>query len=305
MKFRFIFIAAVSMLAAAGCGKELVEAPATRVDGEAIVATAIAPGAFVGTKATYTDNYSEAEEISDISGTWAAGDSFTALEINGETVTVVKFTTETGGANATFKASGAVAANESTSWVAVSGDVKVEGDTFICSYDGQDGTVGNLGKYDFSVAKAAGASPEFNFSGDSRLTYVMRVLLPDGIKYVEFNTGVTYNGGWNISSTGKARGTTSSTEKEAVKMITLPAVSTAGKAAYIAVPAIDCMHSSDNRLAGIIVTVMSLDKRESQGKLTSPNLKSRDRVVKKTEKDGLYNAMDVAEVWLARALSGR
>lgn len=36
---------------------------------------------------------------------------------------------------------------------------------------------------------------------------------------------------------------------------------------------------------------------------TDPDLKSRDRVVKKTEKDSLYTAMDVATVWLDRALS--
>ena len=42
-----------------------------------------------------------------------------------------------------------------------------------------------------------------------------------------------------------------------------------------------------------------------QLQLTDPDIKSRDRVVKKTEKEGLYNAMDVAEVWLSRALSGR
>ena len=40
-----------------------------------------------------------------------------------------------------------------------------------------------------------------------------------------------------------------------------------------------------------------------QLQLTDPELKSRDRVVKKTEKDGLYNAMDVAAVWLSRALA--
>ena len=40
-----------------------------------------------------------------------------------------------------------------------------------------------------------------------------------------------------------------------------------------------------------------------QLQLTDPDLKSRDRVVKKTEKDGLYNAMDVAAVWLDRALA--
>ena len=40
-----------------------------------------------------------------------------------------------------------------------------------------------------------------------------------------------------------------------------------------------------------------------QLQLTDPDLKFRDRVVKKTEKDGLYNAMDVAAVWLDRALA--
>jgi len=42
-----------------------------------------------------------------------------------------------------------------------------------------------------------------------------------------------------------------------------------------------------------------------QLQLTDPDLKSRDRVVKKTEKDSLYAAMDVASVWLERALSGK
>ena len=42
-----------------------------------------------------------------------------------------------------------------------------------------------------------------------------------------------------------------------------------------------------------------------QLQLTDPDLKSRDRVVKKTEKDNLYTAMDVASVWLERALSSK
>lgn len=42
-----------------------------------------------------------------------------------------------------------------------------------------------------------------------------------------------------------------------------------------------------------------------QLQLTDPDLKSRDRVIKKTEKDSLYNAMDVASVWLERALSSK
>ena len=47
------------------------------------------------------------------------------------------------------------------------------------------------------------------------------------------------------------------------------------------------------------------DKISVQLQLTDPDLKSRDRVVKKSEKDSLYAAMDVASVWLERALSGK
>ena len=42
-----------------------------------------------------------------------------------------------------------------------------------------------------------------------------------------------------------------------------------------------------------------------QLQLTDPDLKSRDRVVKKSEKDTLYDAMDVGAIWLERALSGK
>ena len=38
---------------------------------------------------------------------------------------------------------------------------------------------------------------------------------------------------------------------------------------------------------------------------TAPDLKSRDRVVKKSEKDSLYAAMDISTIWLERALAGK
>ena len=40
-----------------------------------------------------------------------------------------------------------------------------------------------------------------------------------------------------------------------------------------------------------------------QLQLTDPEIKSRDRIVKKSEKESLYAAMDVASVWLDRALA--
>lgn len=42
-----------------------------------------------------------------------------------------------------------------------------------------------------------------------------------------------------------------------------------------------------------------------QLQLTDPAVRSRDRVVKKSEKDGLYTALDLGCVWLERALAGK
>ena len=42
-----------------------------------------------------------------------------------------------------------------------------------------------------------------------------------------------------------------------------------------------------------------------QLQLTDPAAKSKDRVVKKSEKSGFYTALDVGCVWLERALAGK
>lgn len=65
-----------------------------------------------------------------------------------------------------------------------------------------------------------------------------------------------------------------------------------------------------------IIMMQVLDSKKAQDmdvatkvsiqlQFTDPDLKSRDRVVKKSEKDSLYAAMDVAAIWLDRALSGK
>lgn len=65
-----------------------------------------------------------------------------------------------------------------------------------------------------------------------------------------------------------------------------------------------------------IVMLQVLDSKEENGvnlatkvsvqlQLTDPNLRARDRVVKKSEKDGLYTALDVGCVWLERALASK
>ena len=45
------------------------------------------------------------------------------------------------------------------------------------------------------------------------------------------------------------------------------------------------------------------DKVSIQLQRTDPDVKTRDRIVKKAEKNSLYVAMDLAVVWLTRALS--
>jgi hypothetical protein len=42
-----------------------------------------------------------------------------------------------------------------------------------------------------------------------------------------------------------------------------------------------------------------------QLQLTDPSARSRDQIVKKSEKTGLYTALDFGSVWLSRALAGK
>ena len=47
------------------------------------------------------------------------------------------------------------------------------------------------------------------------------------------------------------------------------------------------------------------DKVAVQLQFTDPDLKSRDRVVKKSEKEDLFSALDLGATWLDRALAGK
>ena len=44
------------------------------------------------------------------------------------------------------------------------------------------------------------------------------------------------------------------------------------------------------------------DKISVQLMLTDPDIRAKDKIVKKSEKNGLYNAMDIGAIWLERAL---
>ena len=44
------------------------------------------------------------------------------------------------------------------------------------------------------------------------------------------------------------------------------------------------------------------DRVSVQLMLTDPEVRAKDKIVKKSEKNGLYNAMDIGAIWLERAL---
>ena len=45
------------------------------------------------------------------------------------------------------------------------------------------------------------------------------------------------------------------------------------------------------------------DKIQVQLLLTDPEVSLKERILKKSEKNGLYNAMDIGSIWLDRALA--
>ena len=64
----------------------------------------------------------------------------------------------------------------------------------------------------------------------------------------------------------------------------------------------------------VVLQVMSTEKNGSlelankvqvQLQLTDPDLKSRDRVQKKSEQPDLFSAIDMGSIWLMRALAGK
>lgn len=278
MKRNFYLLAAAAALILAGCAKEAVNGtPEVKAVTGEICATANVP-AGLELKVALNDEFNETDMMGDIKAAWEKGDNFTAFATTGGVVSPMTFEFESADAKGvgTFKAKTDATVDETTVWTAVLGNVALRDTTANCNYKVQDGTLDNLDNYEYVVASSKGATPSFNFADakSKNLTFVLRILLPAGIKYIEYNTGVIANGGWNVYPRKALESTVSTTVNEAVSMITLPAESTKGQVVYLAVPAIDYgVHEEKDRLAdktrdaGLIVTVMSADKKQSTGKV--------------------------------------
>lgn len=279
MNKNFYLLAAGAALILAGCAKEsFTETTPASGEKTVITATANVPAGRDLSKIALSDEFTELDMMGDVKAKWETGDSFTAFAKTGEKPIALTFTLASVDAKGvgTFKAETDATIDDNTEWTAVLGKVTVADTTAICRYNVQDGTLENLDDFEYVVAKATGTAPEFKFNDakSKELTFVMRILLPEGIKYIEYNTGVIANGGWNVFPSKDPVPTVSTTVKEAVSMITLPSESTKGQILYLAIPAIDYgVHEEKDRLkdktrdAGLVITVMSADKKKSTGKV--------------------------------------
>lgn len=191
------------------------------------------------------------------------------FETKNDNVTVCNFTAGGTGETAKFTSNDAVEPSENTSWKALYGaGATVSGTTITCGYDGQDGTLANLKKYDYMIATGIGTSPSFDFSTttSTRLSYFIRLKLPAGIKAIEVNTC----GSWSVTNTANTAPTPSTDD---VTEISLESATTSeNNVVYIAVPAIDYS------VKGLTITIFNNVKTSanySQGKVMSQNLSSK------------------------------
>ena len=155
----------------------------------------------------------------------------------------------------------------------------VHGTEIHCAFKEQNGTIANLNKYNYVLSNATGLTPSFDFENGEKLSYIMRIKLPAGIKCIEY-TPCAY---WKISDTEtKDQYYTpdwyrvndsmdtyafAAFQPENTSVITLSSTSTSGQIIYIAVPAINYSYTASgiaysttpygNLRSGVIVTIMN------------------------------------------------
>ena len=236
------------------------------------------------TKVTYSENTPGGG--AGISSVWSEGDTFYAIQ-DGSTVVTFTLSSGAGSTSAAFTAE-AEGVTASTEWVAVLGkSASVHGTEIHCGYTGQNGTIANLNKYNYVTATGTGLTPSFNFEGGEKLSYIVRLKLPAGIKCIEYTSPATFKVQGSGSSHFYAKGENDPYSNIPTTTITLSSTSATGDLAYIAVPAIN--HNSKawtynnnkqygNMRTGVIVTLLnntSAEATQSNGSVIDKDLSSK------------------------------
>jgi len=298
-----IFLIILASCAIVSCSKkEIAESPVVVKGTQIITATVNAE-----TKLAYSEVTTAEKGMVSV---WEAGDKFSAIQINADDTTTVEFSLVAGEgtASGTFVAttSGVV---DDTKWVAVLGSNAVSqgsGKELHCSYMNQDGTLAGLSKYNYVVAEGTGLKPNFNFNEGEKLSYILRVKLPEGIKCIEYTPCA-----WNKISAANGREIIYLNESDGAKSndygpsktstITLKNASAAGDVVYISIPCLDYSRTymsynnnkqNMNLRMGVVLTIMndvSDQATKSNGYVFENNI---------TGKPGKIQTIDMSELKL-------
>lgn len=262
------------MAAFCACNKEIVPEPSNDTQNEEKQIITATVNCL--TKVAYSENTPGGG--AGLSSVWSEGDQFYALQDGAEIVT---FTLVSGAGNTTavFEAE-ATGVTASTSWLAILGKGATTHETEIhCSYKNQTGSISDLNKYNYVKAESTGLTPSFDFNNGEKLSYIMRIKLPAGIKCIEY----TPSAYWKVSSSETKDQYYTPTwyrvndsmdtyafaayESANTSVITLSSASSAGQVIYLAVPAINYSYTASgiaysstpygNLRSGVIITIMN------------------------------------------------
>ncbi len=163
----------------------------------------------------------------------------------------------------------------------------VHGTEIHCGYTGQNGKASGLDKVNYVKATGTGITPAFDFANGEKLSYIVRLKLPAGIKCIEYTSPAYFKVQSSGVGTVYAKGENDPYKNIPTTTVTLASASTAGQLAYIAVPAINHSHSAwtynsgkqyGNLRTGVIVTILndtSAEATASTGSVIGSDLSSK------------------------------
>ena len=264
MKKILASIAVLAVFCACEKEKNFQEEANTQSEGRQIITATV----NCATKVSYSENTPGGG--SGISSVWEDGDQFYAIQ-DGSTVVTFTLSSGAGNTTATFtaEAEGVTAATE---WIAVLGkNASVHGTEIHCGFADQGGKLASLNNYNYVYAEGTGLTPSFDFNNGEKLSYIMRIKLPAGIKCIEYTCPAYFKVTGSGAESVRAIGDSESYDKMPVRTITLASASSAGDLLYLAVPAVNhfmnyILYNNKqykNRQTGVILTFLNDDSENA------------------------------------------
>ena len=156
-----------------------------------------------------------------------------------------------------------------------------------CSFTDQGGFLSSLNNYNYVVADGEGLEPSFDFDNGEKLSYIVRLKLPAGIKCIEYSCPAYFKVTGSETATVYAKGENDPYKNIPTRTITLSSPSQAGDLVYLVVPAVN--HNSKawtynsnkqygNMRTGVIVTLLNNTSAEatlSNGSVIDSDLSSK------------------------------